>query len=159
MTDYQSRLNEQEKILTAHKVRQVEPSDLDIQPPSSGGTGRTPEELREELLETAREAAKSSTIEPAGSASVYTDQNSIYSGASLEMPEEQETVHALRVAIYKALSEGANEVSDIAVYTDSRHIEICNSCRELLEEFGTSGLIIRTIETTGRERQYSLDEI
>jgi cytidine deaminase len=159
MTDYQSRLNESDRILTAHKVRRVEPSDLNIRPPSSGRTGRTPEELREELRETAKEAAKNSNLEPAGSASVYTGQNSIYSGASLEMPEGQKNVHALRVAIYKALSEGASELSDIVVYSDSQDIQICSSCQELLEEFGTSGLAIRTIDATGRERQYSLDEI
>ena len=34
-----------------------------------------------------------------------------------------------------------------------------NKAKELLEEFGTSGLNIRTIDNTGRERQYSLDEI
>jgi len=191
MTDYQARLDDEETILTPYKVRQVEPSDLDIQPPSTQGTGLTPEELREDLRETAKEAAKNSTSDEINGAVVYTDGNSIYSGAELEIPSEEDTVHALRVAIYKALSEGATEVSDVAVYSDTeedtvhalrvaiykalsegatevsdvavysdtRHVEICSSCRNLLEDFGTSGLTIRTIDTTGRERQYSLDEI
>lgn len=159
MTDYQARLDDEDTILTSYKVRQVEPSDLDIQPPSTQGTGRTPEELREELRETAKEAAKNSTSDESNGAAVYTDGNSIYSGAELEIPSEEDTAHALRVAIYKALSEGSSEVSEVAVYSDTRHVEICSSCRSLLEDFGTSGLTIRTIDTTGRERQYSLDEI
>jgi cytidine deaminase len=159
MTDYQAKLDGQDTILTSYKVRQIEPSDLDIQPPSTQGTGRTPEELREELRETAKEAAKHATSDDSNGAAVHTDQNAIYSGARLELPNDQDTAHALRVAIYKALSEGASEISDVAVYADSRRIEICESCRELLEEFGSSGLTIRTIDNTGRERQYSLDEI
>jgi len=157
MTDYQARLDDEDKILTPYKVRQLEPSDLDIQPPSTQGTGRTPDELREELRETAKEAAKNSIT--GNGAAVYTDGNNIYSGAELEIPSKDDTAHALRVAIYKALSEGDSEVSDVAVYSDTRHVEICSSCRSLLEDFGTSGLTIRTIDTTGRERQYSLDEI
>lgn len=159
MTDYQSRLDRQDTILTAHKVRRIEPSDLDIQPPSTQGTGRTPEELREELRETAKEAAKHAIGEKSNGTAVHTDQNAIYSGARVKLPGDQGTAHALPVAIYKALSEGANEISDAALYADSRRIEICDSCRELLEEFGTSGLTVRTIDNTGRERQYSLDEL
>lgn len=159
MTDYQSQLDDENTILTPYKVRQVEPSDLDIQPPSTQGTGRTPEKLREELRETAKEAAKNSTSGESTGAAVYTDGNSIYSGAELKIPSGEDTVHALRVAIYKALSEGASEVSDVAVYSNTRHVEICGSCRSLLEYFGTSGLTIRTIDATGRERQYSLNEI
>jgi cytidine deaminase len=64
------------------------------------------------------------------------------------------------VGIYKALSEGASEVSDVAVYSGTRgSIQICDSCKKLLKEFGTSGLNIRTIDNSGREKQYSLDEI
>jgi cytidine deaminase len=160
MTDYQARLDDEDTILTPYKVRQVEPSDLDIQPPSTQGTGRTPEELREELRETAKEAAKHATGDETNGAAVYTDQNSIYSGSRLELPGDQRTAHALRVAIYKALSEGASEVSDVVVYSSTtRRIQICDSCKELIEEFGTSGLNIRTIDNTGRERQYSFDEI
>lgn len=160
MTNYQAPLDNEDTILTPHKVRQVEPSDLDIQPPSAQETGQTPEELREELRETAKEAAKHSISDETNGAAVYTDQNSIYSGSRLELSNNQAIAHALRVAIYKALSEGASKVSDIAVYSSTlRRIQICDSCRELLEEFGTSGLTIRTIDTTGRERQYSLDEI
>ena len=86
MTDYQARLDDEDTILTPYKVRQVEPSDLDIQPPSTQGTGRTPEELREELRETAKEAAKHSTSDETNGAAVYTDQNSIYSGSRLKLP-------------------------------------------------------------------------
>ena len=160
MTDYQARLDDEDTILTPYKVRQVEPSDLDIRPPSTSGTGRTPEELRENLRETAKEAAKHSTSDTTNGAAVYTDQNSIYSGSRLEMPGDQGTAHALRVATYKALSEGATEVSAVAVCSSTkRRIQICDSCKELLEEFGTSGLNIRTINKTGREIQYSLEEI
>jgi len=160
MTDYQARLDDGNTILTAYKMRQVEPSDLDIQPPSAQGTGRTAKELREELRETAKEAARHSTGDETYGAAVYTDHNSIYSGSQLELPGEQRPAHALRVGIYKALSEGASEVSEVAVYSGTtRQIKICDSCKELLKEFGTSGLNIRTIDNTGRERQYSLDEI
>ena len=137
-----------------------ESGDPDIQPPSTQGTGRTPEELREELRETAKEAAKHATKKEINGAAVYTDQNSIYSGSRLELPGDQGIAHALRVAIYKALSEGASEVSDVAVYSSTTsRTKICDSCKELLEEFGTSDLNVRIIDNTGRERQYSLDEI
>lgn len=160
MTDYRARLDDEDTILTPYKVRQVEPSDLDIQPPSAQGTGRTPEELREDLRETAKGAAKHSIGDETNGAAVYTDQNSIYSGSYLKLPGDQGSAHALRVGIYKALSEGASEVSDVAVYSGTRGgIQICDSCKELLKEFGTSGLNIRSIDNTGREKQYSLDEI
>lgn len=160
MTDYQTRLDDEDTILTTYKVRQIEPSDLDIQTPSAQETGRTPDELREELRETAKEAAKHSSEDKANGAAVYTDQNSIYSGSRLELPEGQEPAHSLRVAIYKALSEGATELPAVAVYSGTeRRIQVCDSCKELLQKFGTTGLSIRTIDNTGRERQYILDEI
>ena len=159
MTDWdQSRLDRHETILTPHKVRKIEPSDLDISPPTIGGTGRTPEELREELRETAKEASKHSRGDVTEGAAVFTDQDSIYSGSRLEVAGE-DPAHAIRVAVFKALSEGAQEISDVTVYQDSLDVEICSSCRGLLEKFGTSGLTIRTIDTTDRERQFSLDEI
>jgi hypothetical protein len=57
-------------------------------------------------------------------------------------------------------SEGTSGVSAIAVCNSTkRRIQICDSCKELLEEFGTSGINIQTINKNGREVQYSLVEI
>lgn len=75
------------------------------------------------------------------------------------MNGEDDTVHAIQIAILKAFSEGAQEISDVTVYQDTLDVEICDTCRALLEKFRTSGLTIRTIDMTDRERQYSLDEI
>lgn len=69
-------------------------------------------------------------------AALRTKAGKIYEGCNIENASFGLTVCAERVALFKALSEGEREFSEIAVVTDAdRPTSPCGPCRQLLWEF------------------------
>src|ERR1051326_3937087 len=69
-------------------------------------------------------------------AALETGDGRIYTGCNIENVSYGLTVCAERVALWKALSEGAREFSQIAVVTDdTKATPPCGACRQLLWEF------------------------
>lgn len=60
----------------------------------------------------------------------------IYTGCNIENSTYGLTICAERVAVFKALSEGAREFRRIAVVTDTERLAPpCGACRQILWEF------------------------
>ena len=85
-------------------------------------------------------AARNAAIAPYSSfkvgAALETTNGEIFTGCNIENSSYGLTVCAERVALWKALSEGARHFSAIAVVTDSTvPSSPCGACRQLLWEF------------------------
>lgn len=92
------------------------------------------------LIKEAKEALKNSYSPYSkfrvGSA-VLTENGSIYSGTNIENASYGLTICAERVAIFKAISEGAKKIVAIAVISDNSEICVpCGACRQVIWEFG-----------------------
>lgn len=93
-----------------------------------------------DLLASAREARANARCAYSGfavGAALLTEDGLVYSGCNIENATFGLTVCAERVALWKALSEGANRFTRIAVVADTaRPTPPCGPCRQLLWEYG-----------------------
>jgi cytidine deaminase len=69
-------------------------------------------------------------------AAIEADDGQVFAGCNIESAAYGETVCAERVAVWKALSEGARRFTRIAVVVDTARLTPpCGTCRQLLWEF------------------------
>jgi len=69
-------------------------------------------------------------------AAVETENGDIYTGCNVESASYGLTVCAERVAIWKAVSEGEKEFTEIAVVVDTEELTPpCGVCRQIIWEF------------------------
>ncbi|HEY0048949.1 MAG TPA: cytidine deaminase [Pyrinomonadaceae bacterium] len=96
------------------------------------------EDLRK-LVEAARdvrERAYAPYSEFRVGAAIRTKGGKIYTGCNVESASYGLTVCAERVAIWKAVSEGEKEFTDIAVVADTQELTPpCGVCRQIIWEF------------------------
>lgn len=93
----------------------------------------------EKLVEAAgqvREKAYAPFSEFKVGAAVETKEGKIYTGCNIESASYGLTVCAERVAIWKAVSEGEKEFTNIAVVVDTEELTPpCGVCRQIIWEF------------------------
>ncbi|MHB1418939.1 MAG: cytidine deaminase [Bacillota bacterium] len=99
-----------------------------------------------ELLQVALGAMKNAYAPyskfPVGAA-VLTRNGKVYTGCNVENASSGLTVCAERTAIFKAVSEGEQEFSSIAVVADTdSYCSPCGACRQVIAEFGSDILVI-----------------
>src|ERR1051326_5963093 len=92
-------------------------------------------------------------------AALQTKDGRIYTGCNIENVSYGLTVCAERVALWKALSEGAREFSQIAVVTDdTKATPPCGACRQLLWEF-CGDITVHLQSLKGLEEQHQLADL
>ena len=117
----------------------------------------------DELIERAKNArhaahAPYSNFE-VGAALVSTDGR-VFTGCNIENSAYGLSMCAERVAIFKAVSEGAQEFTKIAVVTDTETLTPpCGCCRQMIWEFasGTTEVILANL--TGEVRTFDIKEL
>jgi len=118
--------------------------------------------LREELLAAAREARHRAYAPYSGyavGAAVYCEDGRIFTGANVENASYGLTVCAERVAIFRAVSEGARRIRALAVVTPDGGTP-CGACRQVLAEFANEDLIVWCASEEGTDLQeYSFSEL
>ncbi len=96
-------------------------------------------EKQEELIKTAREVREKAHAPFSKfkvGAAVLTKDGEVFSGCNVESASYGLTVCAERVAIWKAISEGINEFTHIAVVVDTKRLTPpCGTCRQIIWEF------------------------
>lgn len=100
--------------------------------------------IREQLLAAAREARHHAYAPYSGyavGAAVYCEDGRIFTGANVENASYGLTVCAERVAIFRAVSEGARRISALAIVTQDGGTP-CGACRQVLAEFADEDLVI-----------------
>ena len=98
------------------------------------------------LINAALEARKHSIAPFSGflvGAAVKTDNGKVYTGCNVESASYGLTVCAERVAIWKALSEGEKNFTELAVVADTETLTPpCGTCRQILWEFARGATIV-----------------
>lgn len=100
----------------------------------------------EELIEAAWQARKHS-VSPFSNfsvgAAVRTESGKVYTGCNVESASYGLTVCAERVAIWKALSEGERQFTELAVVADTETLTPpCGTCRQIIWEFARGARIV-----------------
>src|SRR5436309_14057289 len=92
-------------------------------------------------------------------AALETKDGRVYTGCNIENVSFGLTVCAERVALWKALSEGAREFRQIAIVTDAKAITApCGACRQLLWEY-CGDITVNLHTLNGLSEQYRLAEL
>ncbi|HLO00081.1 MAG TPA: cytidine deaminase [Pyrinomonadaceae bacterium] len=104
------------------------------------------EKTLQELVETAKHARLRS-IAPFSNflvgAALRTTDGKIYTGSNVESASYGLTVCAERVAIWKALSEGERQFSELAIVADTGTLTPpCGTCRQIIWEFAKNATIV-----------------
>ena len=100
----------------------------------------------EPLIERAK-TAQSQAVAPFSNfqvgAAVRTASGKVYTGCNIESASYGLTVCAERVAIWKALSEGEREFTELAVVADTETLTPpCGTCRQIIWEFARGATIV-----------------
>jgi cytidine deaminase len=98
------------------------------------------------LIEAARNA-RTYSVAPFSNflvgAAVRTESGKVYTGCNVESASYGLTVCAERVAIWKALSEGERNFTQIAVVADTESVTPpCGTCRQIIWEFARGADIV-----------------
>lgn len=104
------------------------------------------EENFEELIATAK-AARLQSVAPFSNflvgAALKTADGKVYTGCNVESASYGLTVCAERVAIWKALSEGEREFTELAIVADTGQLTPpCGTCRQIIHEFCKNAIIV-----------------
>jgi cytidine deaminase len=100
----------------------------------------------EPLIETAKRARMQS-VAPFSNflvgAAVRAGSGKVYTGCNVESASYGLTVCAERVAIWKALSEGERQFTELAVVADTETLTPpCGTCRQIIWEFARNATIV-----------------
>jgi len=78
-------------------------------------------------------------------AAIEDDQGRIYTGCNVENATYGLTMCAERVAIFKAISEGASKMTRVVVVADTERLTPpCGACRQILWEFCGDAMLTLT---------------
>lgn len=114
-----------------------------------------------ELIERAMAAQKRAYVPYSNysvGAALIDDDGNIYEGCNIENAAFSPTVCAERVAIFKAVSEGAKSIKRIAVVAGEDMGYPCGVCRQVIREFGKDAEII-IARNTEEYATYHLDDL
>lgn len=117
----------------------------------------------EELVEVAK-AARLAAHAPYSNfqvgAALVTSDGRVFKGCNIENSVYSLTMCAERVAVFKAVSEGAREFVKIAIVADSEKITPpCGCCRQMLWEFGNDETKIVLANLDDKMRTFAIKEL
>jgi cytidine deaminase len=118
-------------------------------------------ELSEQLIETAT-AARLRSVAPFSNfkvgAALQTKAGKVFTGCNIESASYGLTVCAERVAIWKALSEGERDFTDLVVVADTETLTPpCGTCRQIIWEFAKHASIVLANLRGQREEVHIID--
>ncbi|MEO0074887.1 MAG: cytidine deaminase [candidate division WOR-3 bacterium] len=92
-------------------------------------------------------------------AAILTKKGKIYTGANIENVSYGLSICAERIALYKALVDGAKDFSAIAIYTPTKNFTYpCGACRQVLAEFNPN-IYVLLINQKGAIKQFTLSQL
>ncbi len=120
------------------------------------------EESLQSLIETAT-AARVQSVAPFSNflvgAAVRTEKGMVYTGCNVESASYGLTVCAERVAIWKALSEGERQFTELAVVADTESLTPpCGTCRQIIWEFAKHATVVLA-NLRGQRETVSIKEL
>lgn len=113
-----------------------------------------------DLAKNARRWAHSPYSNFSVGAALLSSDGRVFTGCNVENSTYGLSMCAERVAIFKAVSEGAQEISRVVVVTDHDHIAPpCGCCRQMIWEFSTPDTEVVLANLTGDVRTYRITEL
>jgi len=118
--------------------------------------------MKPELVEKAIEARRQALAPYSGfmvGAAIETTDGRVYTGCNIENASYGLTVCAERVALWKALSEGARQFRQMVVVTEAEALTLpCGACRQLLWEYcGDITIVLHSLN--GYDGTHRLSEL
>ncbi|HZM98313.1 MAG TPA: cytidine deaminase [Pyrinomonadaceae bacterium] len=100
----------------------------------------------ESLIEAAKHA-RSLSVAPFSNflvgAAVRSESGKVYTGCNIESASYGLTVCAERIAIWKAVSEGERQFTQLAIVADTENLTPpCGTCRQIIWEFARNATIV-----------------
>ena len=123
------------------------------------------DELKKKLLDIASKAKENARVGRTGfhvGAAVLTRDGSIYSGCNVELTNALYSICAERVALVKAISDGAadEDILAVAVTSDSNDITTpCCFCRQFMMDINPEMLIIAADHTLSKVQTFTVAEL
>jgi cytidine deaminase len=116
----------------------------------------------ESLIEAAKRA-RAQSVAPFSNfqvgAAVKTADGKVYTGCNIESASYGLTVCAERVAIWKALSEGERQFTELAVVADTETLTPpCGTCRQIIWEFAR-GVTIVFANLNGESEEFQIADL
>jgi cytidine deaminase len=116
----------------------------------------------QELIEIAK-TARLHSVAPFSNflvgAAIRTEDGKIYTGCNVESASYGLTVCGERVAIWKALSEGEREFTELAIVADTETLTPpCGTCRQIIWEFCKNATIVLA-NLDGETQECSIKEL
>ncbi|CQR73923.1 Cytidine deaminase [Sporomusa ovata] len=117
--------------------------------------------MMEELVKAAISAREQAYVPYSGfkvGAAVQGISGLIYSGCNIENASYGLSNCAERTAIFKAVSEGEQELIAIAIVADTPGpVSPCGACRQVMAEFGIRKIILANLN--GKQRTVTMEEL
>ncbi len=114
------------------------------------------------LIETAM-AARVQSLAPFShflvGAALRTKDGKVFTGCNIESASYGLTVCAERVAIWKALSEGERDFTNLVIVADTEHLTPpCGTCRQIIWEFAKHATIVLA-NLRGQKEEVSIRDL
>lgn len=91
-------------------------------------------------------------------AALLADDGAVYTGSNVENASFGLTVCAERVALFRAIHEGARGFKAVAIATDGpRPVAPCGACRQVLAEFAPEILVLS--QAGGARNEWSMKDL
>lgn len=117
----------------------------------------------EELVERAKEAQLAAHAPYSNfkvGAALLTQDGRLYTGCNIENSTYSLTMCAERVAIFKAVSEGARSIARIAIVADHEKLTPpCGCCRQMIWEFRSAQTEVILANLSGQTRIFDIREL
>lgn len=117
----------------------------------------------EELIERAKQAQAVAHAPYSNfkvGAALVTEDGRLYTGCNIENSTYSLTMCAERVAIYKAVSEGARSIAKIAIVADHEKLTPpCGCCRQMIWEFHAEKTDVILANLSGDTRKFDIREL
>jgi len=93
-------------------------------------------------------------------AALLSSDGRVFTGCNVENSSYGLSMCAERVAIFKAVSDGAHEIKRVAVVTDHEHIAPpCGCCRQMIWEFASDETEVILANLSGDVRTYRIRDL
>ncbi|MBM3320490.1 MAG: cytidine deaminase [Candidatus Eisenbacteria bacterium] len=117
----------------------------------------------EDLAARARDAARRSYSPYSGvrvGCALETDEGVVFDGTNIENASFSVTMCAERVALFKAVSEGARGVKRVFIWSDTGLLlPPCGACLQVLSEWMADGAEVTLLREDGEARTYAFREL
>ena len=158
---FQSQLNAETLIRSAETVRRLSPEDLGVATPAESQDSLTESEQWEQLHTAAADATEHAKGDgPRVGCAILAGDETVWTGTAIHQAEE--SIHAVRLAVFKAVSEGVTQFDKVAVYADAADVGVvglCGSCLQTLSTFADADTPIQLVNSAGEIEEHRLDKL